>query len=128
MNYNVFLSVSLGAPRDHHSIFIEHGKDGYGTVVQVTGNIQTGMTFEVKTNNRPESLPEFFNKEPLGWVSSEDLNRVRRVCAAIPPPKKQFEGPKRLYPAEPLRRCQEWTKEAIEALVAQGILHVENRP
>ncbi|KAJ6786824.1 hypothetical protein PWT90_02652 [Aphanocladium album] len=96
-------------------------------VVQVTGNIQAGMMFEVKTNNCPESSPEFFKKEYLGWVSPEDLHRVQQVCAAIPPPKKQFEGPKSLYPAEPLRRCQEWTKEAIAALVAQDVLRIESQ-
>ncbi|TQV91631.1 hypothetical protein IF1G_09697 [Cordyceps javanica] len=123
MQHRVYLSISLGAPRDHHSIFIENEPGGPGTVLQATGNIQTGMTFEVKTNNRPEASPEFLKREYLGWVSAEDLHRVESVCASVPPPKKQFDGPRRLYPGQPLRRCQEWTQEAIDALVTGGILH-----
>jgi hypothetical protein len=40
----------------------------------------------------------------------------------FPLQKKQFEGPRRLYPGEPIRRCQEWTKEAVETLAAEGVL------
>ena len=58
----------------------------------------------------------------LGAVDKADLDQFRQVCQSIPPPKKQFEGPKRLYSKEPLRRCQEWTVEAIDALKVQGIL------
>ncbi|ATY62503.1 hypothetical protein A9K55_009228 [Cordyceps militaris] len=123
MAHRVYLSVSLGAPRNHHAIFIESQLDGPGTVLQATGNIQHGMTFQVKKHNRPQASLEFLRKEYLGWVSTQDLHRVERVCAAVPPPKKQFEGPKRLYPGEPLRRCQEWTREAVDALAAAGILH-----
>ncbi|KAM3510882.1 hypothetical protein MY11210_005485 [Beauveria gryllotalpidicola] len=123
MQHRVFLSISLGAPRDHHAIFVETEPDGPGTVLQATGNIQNGMAFEVKTKHRPETSPEFLRRELLGWVAAEDLRRVEQVCAGVPPPKKQFEGARRLYPREPLRRCQEWTREAVGALVATGILH-----
>ncbi|KAM3553294.1 hypothetical protein MY1884_006756 [Beauveria asiatica] len=123
MQHWVFLSISLGAPRDHYAIFVETEQDGAGTVFQATGNIQNGMTFQVKTNHRPETSPEFLRRELLGWVAPEDLHRVEQVCAGLPPPKKQFEGARRLYPQEPLRRCQEWTREAVDALVVAGILH-----
>lgn len=122
MQYRICLSISLGAPRDHHTIFVENDKDGPGTVIQVTGNIQNGMTFEVKRDHCPEALLEFIRKDYLGWVAAEDMHRVEQVCSGILPPKKQFEGAKRLCPGEPLRRCQEWTREAIDALVAGGIL------
>jgi hypothetical protein len=55
--------------------------------------------------------------EPMGFWE---------ICRSIPPPKKQFNGPKRLYPKEPLRRCQEWIDEAVEALISNGILRTEN--
>ncbi|OAQ96624.1 hypothetical protein LLEC1_06930 [Akanthomyces lecanii] len=123
MQHRVYRSISLGAPRDHHAIFVENENGGSGTVLQATGNIQTGMTFEIKRNHRPETSLHFFRKDYLGWVAAEDLHRVEQACAGIPPPKKQFDGPRRLFPDEPLRRCQEWTREAIDALVTGGILH-----
>lgn len=43
----------------------------------------------------------------------------------IQPPKKQFDGPRRRYLDEPIRRCQEWTAEAIQALTSAGVLVVE---
>lgn len=122
MQHRVYLSISVGAPRDHHAIFVEKDKDGPGTVLQATGNIQNGMMFEIKRDHCPETSLEFVRKDHLGWVAAEDMHRVEQVCAGIPPPKKQFEGAKRLFPGEPLRRCQEWTREAIDALVAGGIL------
>ncbi|KAH6712168.1 hypothetical protein BKA61DRAFT_485809, partial [Leptodontidium sp. MPI-SDFR-AT-0119] len=33
-----------------------------------------------------------------------------------------FHGPKRLYLKESLRRCQDWTQEAIQALTTAGVL------
>lgn len=35
---------------------------------------------------------------------------------------KQFNGPKRIEPSVPLRRCQEWTDESIRALKNEGAL------
>ncbi|OAA52878.1 hypothetical protein ISF_09261 [Cordyceps fumosorosea ARSEF 2679] len=131
MQHRVYLAISLGAPRDHHALFIPDDaaapadSPGPGTVFQAAGSIQHGMTFEVKTRHQPESSPEFLRREYLGWVAAADLPRVRAVCEAVPPPKKQFDGARRLFPGEPLRRCQEWTREAVDALAAAGVLHTE---
>ena len=126
MYYNVYKVASLGAPRDHLGIFVEiNTVDGSGVTTHVTGNIQSGMIFEQMTVERPELNAGFVKKSLLGRILVDDLHRVEEICRNIPPPKKQFDGPKRLYPKEPLRRCQEWTNEAVEALVSNSVLQVQ---
>ncbi len=123
MSYNVFLISYIGAPRDHHSLFIETDPDSAsGLLLHVKGNIQNGMEFEERSTNNPEKSMTFVDKSHLGCVNAADLDHMRHLCQSIPPPKKQFSGPKRLYPKEPLRRCQEWTNEAIDALTVHGVL------
>jgi hypothetical protein len=39
-------------------------------------------------------------------------------------PKKQFQGAKKLFPREKLRRCQEWVDEAVGLLRKRGVLVV----
>lgn len=65
----------------------------------------------------------FASKTKVGTVAQEDYEqRFLAVCEGVPPPKKQFEGSKRLYPGEPLRRCGQWADEAVEALAEAGVL------
>lgn len=125
MPYNVYLIASLGAPRNHHAIFVETETDGNGYLFHVTGNIQSGMTFEVRLENRPEDSVEFVEKRLLGHISTENYPLIEGICRDIPPPKKQFDGSTRIYPQEPLRRCQEWIDEAIQALTQRGILQTQ---
>jgi hypothetical protein len=82
-----------------------------------------GMSFEHRIAEEPENSASFIGKEYLGTVTHANYARVQTICEGIPPPKKQFQGPKRLYPSEPLRRCQKWTTEAIAALTAEQVLH-----
>lgn len=123
MSYNVYRISSIGAPRDHHALFVENVREGEGLLLHVTGNIQDGMVFQARPGERPETSPEYSGKEYLGWVSADSWHRVEEVCLTIPPPAKQFQGEKRLDPRAPLRRCQEWIQEVIDALVASGVLH-----
>jgi len=58
-------------------------------------------------------------------VTIANYPRVEEICDSIAPPKKQFERNRRLYPNEPLRRCQEWTVEAIQALTQAGVLQTQ---
>ncbi|KJZ70456.1 hypothetical protein HIM_10158 [Hirsutella minnesotensis 3608] len=122
MSYYVYRVAYLGAPRNHHAIFIETNADGSGALVHVTGDIQNGMRFEHKAARRPEESASFVEKTLLGWVSTDNYGYIGNICKSIPPPKKQFNGPKRLYPKEPLRRCQEWTNEVVQALFSNGVL------
>lgn len=60
----------------------------------------------------------------LGYVTSEDYEngKVLEICERIPVPKKQFEGSRKVFPGEKVRRCQEWTQEVVDCLRGEGIL------
>ncbi|KAL4805953.1 hypothetical protein BDV18DRAFT_140214 [Aspergillus unguis] len=117
--------ISLG-PQDHHYIFIQTGEDGPGTGhrFHVIGNIQEGMEFNQRPCIIPENEPVFLSKTPIGAVSVTDYKsgKFLSICEEIEVPKKQFQGPKRLFPKERLRRCQEWAAEAIEMLKERRVL------
>lgn len=121
-SYAVFLVQRLGLPRNHHAIYIQLDDDGAGHTFHVTGNIQNGMVYESGPASRPEDHESFVDKSLIGSVDAADYDRVDAICRAIPAPRKQFHGAQRLFPGEPLRRCQEWTREAIEALETDGVL------
>ncbi|KAG5956430.1 hypothetical protein E4U13_005083 [Claviceps humidiphila] len=122
MSYNVYRVVSLGVPRNHQAIFVVINADGSGDVFHVTGNIQEGMTYEHEAREPPESSATFLEKRLLGRVSIDQYEQFKSICKGVAPPKKQFNGPKRLFPKEPLRRCGEWADEATQALLSSGIL------
>ncbi|KAI9809074.1 MAG: hypothetical protein M1825_002363 [Sarcosagium campestre] len=121
MSYKLYRTEDVGVPLDHHAIFVETATDGSGRLFQVTGNIQEGMKYECEGGKKPEMSLSFVDKVFLGQVATTNWDRFGEICSSIPPPKQQFAGPKRLYPKEPLRRCQEWTQEAILALTDAGL-------
>lgn len=124
-SYQVFRTIETGLPRDHHALFVETHEVGPNTghVYNVQGEIQNGMTFEHDTTDVPEKSPMLAGKELIGTVSHADYPRVLSICQNnVPVPEKQFDGPKRLYPKAPLRRCQEWTREAIQALLEEKVV------
>ncbi|KAI6826659.1 hypothetical protein KC340_g14154 [Hortaea werneckii] len=112
-SFKVYRAECPGMPRDHHAIFVETNTNICGRLFHVTGE---------KDLKFPDLSYSHENMTLLGAVGKADLDQFWQVCQSIPPPKKQFEGPKRLNLKEPLRRCQEWTEEAIDALKSQGIL------
>lgn len=127
MSHPVYLVATIGAPRNHHALFVETDSvTGRGVVFQVTGNIQNGMQFETENRQCPEQSIGFVKKSHLGHVAADSLHLVEDTCRANPAPKRQFDGPKRLYPDEPLRRCQEWTKETVDSLISRRILQAES--
>lgn len=122
MFYNVYRVAEAGMPRDHHAIFVETTRNSEGHIFQVTGNIQSGMVHDDKPGPKPEETAGYIGKILLGRVAVDKFPRIKSICESVPAPKKQFDLNRRLYPQEPLRRCQEWTAEAIEALVGAGVL------
>jgi len=130
--YHVYLAESLGGGNsDHHAIFVERSLPSKKSgeiksdeqpaqfLYQVKGSIAQGMTYEFR-----EAREEDFclGQTLLGMVDADDFNCIDRVCSSLPPPKKQFHGPKRLFPRERLYKCQAWTRDALRALEAEGIL------
>ncbi|KAL4883042.1 hypothetical protein BJY04DRAFT_216755 [Aspergillus karnatakaensis] len=120
--------TSLG-PQDHHYIFIETNEDGplTGHRFHVIGNIQEGMTFNHRPCIVPEDEPVFQSKDRIGIVTMEDYEsgKVQAICEEVEVPKKQFQGAKRLFPKERLRRCQEWADEAVALLRERAVLREE---
>ncbi|KAF2495636.1 hypothetical protein BU16DRAFT_572866 [Lophium mytilinum] len=110
MAYSVWLVSYLGYPRDHHGIFVETGPD------------QTGFLFQPakKPENSTTYVPD--SKTYLGTVSEANYARIQPVVETFPPPPKQFHGGKKIDLAAPIRRCQEWTADAIQGLRDQGVL------
>jgi hypothetical protein len=125
MSYKVYQVSSLGTSLDHQALFVETNTDGSGHVYQVVGDIQNGMSYGHRISTRPEEEVIHIGKQYVGTVSIADFTRVEFVVNTVPRPKKQFDGPKRVNPQEPLRRCGEWTKEAIQALKDAGVLHTD---
>lgn len=121
-SFKVYRAECPGMPRDHHAIFVETDTDTSGRLFHVTGTIARGMLYEEKDLKFPDLSYSYENMTLLGAVVKADLDQFRQVCQSIPPPKKQFEGPRRLNPKEPLRHCQQWVAEAIDALKGQGVL------
>lgn len=123
MQVPLFLVESLGAPRNHHALFVKVKIGGRaGALFQVEGNVQTGMEYKFEVTEAPEESASFLSMTQLGWVSSSDLERIDEICRSNPPPEKQFDGPRRMNLRKALRRCQEWTAETIGVLKAEGVL------
>ncbi|KAJ4366820.1 hypothetical protein N0V83_007345 [Neocucurbitaria cava] len=119
---DVLLRLRGGAPRNHVGIFVEVNEDLSGSLFQVTGSIQNGMTFGHKKAYRPEDSASYVSKTYVGTIAKDDYARIQAIVEAIPPPPKQFNGPRRIDPSKPLITCQEWTKEAVQALKDGGVL------
>ncbi|KAM0366758.1 hypothetical protein ACHAPK_008232 [Fusarium culmorum] len=124
MSYlSVYLLDYLGVPLNHHSIFVKDAKDETEFVFYVIGNIQMGCIFEVRRQESDPRLSATFKKmTQIGVIAANDTPRFRTVCESNPPPKKQFNGIKRVDPKKPLRRCQDWERETIDILREQGVL------
>lgn len=130
-DYQVYLAESLGGGNsDHHALLVElclpcnlgetkSSDQPIRFLYQVKGSIAQGMTYEFR-----EAREEDFclGKTLLGMVDADDFNCIDRVCSSLPPPKKQFHGPKRLFPREKLYKCQAWTRDALRLLEAEGVL------
>lgn len=125
MSYNVYRVASVGFPRDHHSIFVETQDDQSGWIFEVVGNIQNGMIHRDTEAKKPELSVTFQEKVLIGKIVAANFHQIKPICESVPAPKKQFDGAQRICPEEPSRRCQEWTKEAINALHNAGIFEIK---
>lgn len=115
---------------NHHTIFIVTDDDSNsrpkrGHRLHVIGNLQQGMEISIE-RDRP---PPFGTPAAVGWVRHEgwirhkDLERAVEICSGVPAPAKQFDGPRRLgQKGVPLRHCQHWAAEALDAMRAEGVL------
>jgi hypothetical protein len=117
---------------------------------EVTGNIVIrggGMQYEDTKSQNPEEDVAFVEgtQKKVGTVKVSDFARLREICQKIAVPGKLFlfsknkkkvqcllisilSGPQlnlngsRIDSSKPVRRCTQWTAEAVEALLEAGIL------
>lgn len=126
--YRVYLAGYLGNhDSQHHAIYVDtdivQGKR-WGWLFHVTGNLLSGMTFEEKYAIYPLLSASGESIQQLGWISYNKFPEgIREVCEGIPPPKSQYTlASKRLFPNEPIRHCQHWVREAMDALFVAGVV------
>lgn len=108
--------------KGQHSLFIETEPERAGQLYEVRGDIRyCDTTFWIFTvTGRPEDSPSFEEKTYLGSIVADRFHMVESICLSIQPPKKQWDGPRRLYPDQPLRQSREWVNEVIAAFIASG--------
>ena len=99
MLYPAYLLTTTSLPRNHHSIFNQTSPSGSGFIYQVSGNIQTGMFFNHKQSSIPLNEADFLSMTQIGCVSVQDFEdrRLKQVVESVEEPKKQFDGPRRLF-------------------------------
>jgi hypothetical protein len=109
-----------------------------------------GMQYEDTKSGNPEDDVAFVEgtKKKVGTIKTSDFARLREICQSLPVPGKynplqtrpsqakkctmllilKLSGPQlnlngsRIDPSKPVRRCTQWTAEAVEALTEAGIL------
>ncbi|KAI0532883.1 hypothetical protein GGR58DRAFT_147600 [Xylaria digitata] len=128
--------------RYHTTIFVETNPSKSGVLYHVIGNITSGMTYEKKSSDKPESSKSFHSKEFLGYTDATTHPKEwDSVLSRVPPPEKQKAfntkttrteqvktwNPLTFYqPGEncsPLVKCTEWTEQrAIPALEEAGLI------
>ncbi|OIW34631.1 hypothetical protein CONLIGDRAFT_688526 [Coniochaeta ligniaria NRRL 30616] len=118
-HYPAYLATYLGHRDDHHAVYVETGIDKGGHLFHVTGDIRIGMVF---WQPHPFDTTAGLSVQHIGWISHDKLVEIRVVCETIPPPPRQYEGPKRLVPRHAIRHCQHWAADAIAALRERAIL------
>lgn len=86
--------------------------------------MQSGMHYNHRHSEHPETSPHYVLAEKIfiGDIVAERFDDVQGVIEKVEPPIKQFDGPRRLVKEGEVRRCQEWTREAIALLREEGIL------
>nr|OQO19661.1 hypothetical protein B0A51_10970 [Rachicladosporium sp. CCFEE 5018] len=129
--FSVYTAESLGSTINHIKIFIETHENGTGSgrTYEVTGTIVKGgggQKYEedhaaADPANRPEHVAG--TKLKVGLVREVDLEQFSEVCRSVPTPEPQLNlNGSRMDPSKPVRRCTEWTREAVKALIKSGIL------
>jgi hypothetical protein len=127
--YDVYTPEFYGVI-NHIGDFVETEEDGpkTGRMFEVTGNTVIrggGMQYEDTKSDNPEEGALFAEglKKKVGIVKASDLARLREICQSIPVPGEQLKlNGSRIDSSKPVRRCTQWTAEAVDALLEAGVL------
>ena len=124
-SYRVYLGRYLTWKKSHHhAIYVEtEAAKGEGMIYHVVGNLLTGMELGFGAALDPLRSTTGVSKQHLGWITKENYHLMKAVCSMIPPPTAQMalDGTK-LDLSQPIRHCQHWVAEAIDALKTGGLL------
>nr|OQO19660.1 hypothetical protein B0A51_10969 [Rachicladosporium sp. CCFEE 5018] len=130
IHFNVYTAEYAGRP-NHVAVFVETQESGghSGRLFQVVGSVVRGgggMRYEDKRAHNPVDSHSYAegSLRKIGIVAQADLGRFRAICQAVPVPGPQLNLNSTLIDkSKPLRRCIEWTAEAVLALQEAGVLH-----
>jgi hypothetical protein len=126
MSFNVYTAENHGT-RNHIFIFVETGDDKKGRRFHVTGTVLNGMKYETEDYDFPDESASYVQDslKLVGTVEQSDMARFGAVCEAVEVPGAQMKLNGKLKdPSKPLRRCGEWVQDAVEKLIADGIVMV----
>jgi hypothetical protein len=118
-----------GGKANHTGVFIETSPSN-GEIFHVVGSVCIrggGMKYVRQTAQNPadDEARQFVSgtMKLEGVIDEQDLEKVDEACKAVPESKEQLTlSGKKLYPNEPIRRCAQWTVEAVEELKKRGLL------
>lgn len=129
MLFNVYTVEYLGWRGNHVAIFVvekpESDGTGSGRLYHVTGSIQEGMKYEARDSKPFRESTSFVpgSQILIGTVKDVSMPDFEAVCEATPVPRRQMNLRGRvLDPSKPVRRCRRWVEEAVEKLLATGIV------
>lgn len=110
--------------KNHHALYVEtDAPKETGYLYHVQGSLLGGMKFNTKPCPSPRHSPSFESMTAIGSLKQHELAQFEEACLSIPPPKPQLTlGGRQIHPHEPLRTCQEWVAEAVEAVRTGGII------
>lgn len=124
-SYRVYLGKYLTwKDTHHHAIYVETDEvNEEGVLYHAVGSVLRGMKLDIRTDKDPLRSDTGVSRQQIGWVTKQNHHRMQEVCLTIPPPAAQLAlNGKKLNPSQPIRHCQHWVAEAIDALKAEGVL------
>ena len=86
------------------------------------------MVYRYRENFCNEDVTPYLQKQLLGIITREDVEKVDRLCKGIKPLRKQVDlRGRQLDLMVKLYRCIEWVDDFMKELDAQGILMKERK-
>lgn len=106
--------------RGHWSLFVNAKGEEQGTIYEATGG-KLQMKYHEKANVVLTKSTTFKQSIVIGHIESGQLKSFTDIVKEVPLPA----SPMRLPPGERRRDCQDWVRDAVDALVAKGLLETD---
>ena len=125
LTYRVYLGRYLGNEKtDHHAIYVEIDQVAQtGMLHHVVDSILMGMEYQSRQGVDPLLSPTGLSRQHVGWITEENYLFMEPVLQKITPPIAQLAlNGSKLDPSRPIRHCQHWAAEGLDALKVEGFL------